>query len=142
MTDLGLLMKYIENPDTYSTMENISFIHYFLLHSNGEELAVIKILISASLFAFWTRRFIYPDQVTVLKYATFIYSFIWVLIGLLVLTGISGTLQYAAGIPIQLFDLSPLVTTMPISTLSVLISVVIGIPVFLVLIPKLNNIYS
>lgn len=139
VSDVGLLMKYYQNPKVYSLMEHVSFFHYFLLYKNGVEFALMKVLTSGVLLALWVCRFIYPSRVTVLGYATFVYSFAWVLIGATVLTGITGVLQYSSGLPIRILDLSPLVASMNFYSLLWLVLMIVALPLILMFLPKLHN---
>lgn len=139
ISDIGLIIKYYQKPKAYALMENISFVHYFFLHRNGYQFALTKSFFSALLLAMWLWRLIYPAKVYALGYATFLYSFVWVSIGVLVLTGVVGVLQYSAGLPVNLFDFSPLVLSMPFRSLSSLVLIVVGLPLVLLGLPRLHN---
>lgn len=82
---------------------------------------------------------IYPSKVVFLKYANFVYSLLWILIGLLVLSGIVGILQNSASLPINLYDFSLLVQSLTLLQLSKILSVVIILPLGLMVLPKLYN---
>ena len=120
-------------------MEKISFIHYFLLHENGYNFALFKSFFSALLLAMWVWKLIYPSKVYALGYATLLYSFLWISIGALVLTGVVGVQQYSAGLPVNIFDFSLLVSSIPLGSLSLLVLIVVGLPLALLGIPKLHN---
>lgn len=139
ISDLGMIIKYFQKPNAYALMENVSFIHYFLLHENGYSFALIKSFFSALLLAMWVRKLIYPTKVYALGYATSLYSFLWIFIGTLILTGVAGVLQYSAGLPVNIFDFSLLVSSIPFSSLSLLVLMVVGLPLTLLGIPKLHN---
>ncbi len=141
ISDIGMIIKYHQNPNSYSLMENISFIHYFFLHKNGYDFALIKSFFSALLLTMWIWRLIYPAKVYALGYATFLYSFAWTSIGALVLTGVVGVLQYSSGIPVNLFDFSPLVSSIPFGSLSSLVLIVVGLPLVLLGLPRLHNLW-
>ena len=139
ISDIGLIIKYHQEPNAYLMMEYISFIHYFVLHENGYEFALIKAFFSALLLAMWLWRLIYPAKVYMLGYAMLLYSFFWLSIGVLVLSGVTGVLQYSAGYPINLLDLSLLVNNVPFGLLAALVLFAVGSPLVLLSLPKLHN---
>ncbi len=139
ISDLGMIIKYYQNPNAYSLMDNISFIHYFLLHKNGHDFALFKSFFSTLLLAMWAWKLIYPSKVYALGYATLLYSLLWISIGALVLTGVVGVQQHSAGLPVNLFDFSLLVSSTTLTSLSLLVLIVIGPPLVLLGIPKLHN---
>lgn len=139
ITDIGLIIKYHQKPNVFSSFEHISFIHYFIFHSNGIEFSIFKTIFSVSLLSLWVWRSIHPNQVNLLGYATLIYSLLWTLIGALVLTGVSGILQLSAGLPINLLDLSLLTSSASRAQIASLLSVIILFPLALMTLPRLYN---
>ncbi|MBN8429361.1 hypothetical protein JF535_00725 [Microbulbifer salipaludis] len=141
VSDVGLLIKYAQKPEAYSLMENVSFVHYFILYKNGVEFALLKTIFSGLLMTFWIWRLIYPSRIEALKYATLVYSLLWVSIGGVVLTGISGVLQFSAGLTVKPFDMTPLVVSMNLKNLGVLVAISIALPMVLLFLPRLHNRY-
>ena len=139
ISDIRLVIKYHQEPNAFLMMENISFIHYFILHENGYELSLIKSFFSALLLIMWLFQLVCPAKVNILGYATHLYSFVWTSIGALVVSGVVGVLQYSAGYPINLFDFSLLVLSVPLGLLSTLVLIVVGLPLVLLSLPKLHN---
>lgn len=135
-SDIGLVIKYDQNPDAYSLLKDISFVHYFIFVTNGIQFALAKLLFSALLFVLWAWRAIYPAKVYLLAYITYLYSFTWILIGALVLTGIVGVLQYSAGLPLNLCDFTLLFISAPLGLIAL---VAIGLPLILLGLPRLHN---
>jgi hypothetical protein len=138
-TDIGMIMKYHQKPNAYSLMENISFIHFFLLHKNGYSFALIKLLFSVLLLMSWAWRVIHPTKIYLLSYATSLYSFFWLCVGALILSGMVGALQYSAGLPVNLFNPSLLVSSIPFGSLLLLVLMVVGLPLVMMGLPKLHN---
>ena len=136
MSDIGLVMKYNQNPGAYSLLKNISFVHYLIFVTNGIQFALAKLLFSVLLFVLWTWRAIYPAKVYFLAYITYLYSFAWFLISALVLTGIVGVLQHSAGLPLKLYDFTLLFISTPLGLLAL---VAIGLPLILLGLPGLHN---
>lgn len=134
-----MIIKYHREPDAYSLMENVSFIHYFLLHKNGYKFALIKSLFSALLLMSWAWRLIHPAKVYSLGYATLLYSFSWLCVGALVLTGVNGVLQYSAGLPVNPFDLSLLSLSISFGSFLLLVPIAVGLPLVLLGLLKLHN---
>ena len=141
ISDASMVIKYLKKPDSFMIMENISFIHWLLLHNLGYNFAILKLIFSTVMLVMWVCKFIYPTKAVTLAYVTSIYSFLWVFIGVLMLTGISGILQYSVNMPVELLNLSPLVTSIPIGKLIFLIASVILLPLLLLAVPKLHNRY-
>lgn len=139
ISDIGIIIKYLNKPNAYSLMEKIYFTHYFLLHKHGFIFALLKSFFSALLLTMWAWKLIYPSKVYALGYATLLYSFFWTFIGALVLTGVVGVQQYSAGIPVNVFDFSLLVSSIPFGSLSLLLLMAVGLPLALLGIPKLHN---
>ena len=139
VSDVGLLIKYVQKPDAYSLMENVSFVHYFILYEKGIEFALLKAIFSAVLMFFWMWKLIYPSRVEALKYATLTYSLVWVFIGVIVLTGVSGILQFSAGLTVKPFDMTPLLISMNLKSLGFLVAMSVVLPIVLLLLPRLHN---
>lgn len=141
ISDAGMLIKYLQKPNSFKIMENISFIHWLILHSLGYKFAILKLAFSVVMFVMWGWKFIRPTRAVTLEYFTYIYSLLWVCIGVLILTGISGILQYSVNIPIQLLNLSPLISSVPTNQFVFLILAIIFLPLLLLAVPKLHNRY-
>ena len=141
ISDVGILIKLYKKPESYALMEHISFIHFFLLYDQGVEFSVLKLFFSFSLLLSWLWIFIRPVKIIKLSYITYVYSFLWVFMGILVLTGVNALLQYSAGAPIKLWDLYALIISIKLETLMVLVIGVIVLPLSLMLIPRLHNRY-
>jgi len=139
LSDVSLVMKYYQKPNAYALMSHVSSIHYYFLHQIGLQFAYVKVAISLLLIISWSHKLIYPSKVVLLKYATFFYSLLWILIGVLVLSDIVGTLQYSTSLPIDLYDFSLLVQSLTLLQLSKILSVVIILPLGLMVLPKLYN---
>ena len=138
-TDVGLLMKHYQTPEAFALLEKVSSIHYLLLHKVGYLFASIKTLFSALLLIMWMRVLVYPAKAIALMYATTAYAVMWLLIGALILTGVVGVLQYSAGMPVNVVDLSLLVPTMPLRIRSWYMLMMVGIPSLLLVLPMLHN---
>ena len=137
--DVGLLMKYYSKPDAFSLMREISVVHAFFLYGLGTGFAWLKLLASLLMMACWARKLVRPKRVVALQYATLAYALLWALIGVMVLTGVIGTLQYAAGMDIALHDFSLLARSIgPVQLLSIVSGVVL-FPLALMALPMLYN---
>jgi hypothetical protein len=139
VSDIELIAKYYQKPGAYALMENVSFLHFLLLSEWGVQFAYAKVTLSLIMIFFWSSKVIYPTEVTILRYTTLVYALIWTIIGLLVLTGIVGILQYSAGLPIRLYDFSPLFASMGFANLTKLTFGIVGLPIVLIFIPVLHN---
>lgn len=137
--DIALLAKYYAAPDSFSLLSQVSTVHAFLLHTIGRQFAWLKLLASLFMIVCWGRKLVVPARARALKYATMAYALLWALIGLIVLTGVVGTLQYAAGVEIVLHDFSLLVRSMGQAQLACIVSGVVLFPLALIALPALYN---
>lgn len=138
-SDIAMISKLHKNPNTYSLMERVSFLHHFLLLENGFAFAATKLFSSFLILAMWGWRAIRPAEVGALGYATQFYSLAWLLIGALALTGVVGVLQFSTGLPVNVFDFSALTSATSFSTLLLLALIVTGLPLMLLYLPRLHN---
>lgn len=139
VTDIGLVVKYYQKPNAYALMSQVSSFHYIVLHKVGIQFAHAKVVVSLLLLVSWLWKFLYPSKMSLLKNMTVLYSLLWVLIGMLVLTGIVGVLQYSAGAPIELYNFSSLVKSTSFAQLfSIVLSAVI-LPMVLMFMPRIYN---
>jgi len=141
ISDIALLIKLQKNPNTYEILGRVSAIHLFLLHEYGYYFALLKALLSAALLALWGKNLINPTETYALQHATAAYGFLWGFIGLIIISGTTGLLQHSAGLPVELFDLSLLVSIIPFFSLLLLALGVIGPPLALMILPWLHNRY-
>ena len=139
VSDVGMVMKYYHKPNVYALMENISSLHYLILHKIGIQFAYAKVAISLFLLGAWSWRFLYPSRVLILKYATCIYSLLWVLIGILILSAIVGVLQYSVGLPIEPYNLSLLAYSLNSAELMKILSMTVALPLVLMALPRIYN---
>lgn len=139
VSDIALLMKYYHKPNAFYLMERISWLHALVLHEYGQWFALFKAGCSGMLFSFWLQRFINPSPVKGLGYATLFYAVIWMALGLLVLTGISGMLQHSSGGRVDLLNWYALYRGLGMADLLSMLVMLIAIPLLLLVVPRLHN---
>lgn len=133
--DLLFLEKYSTHPDRFASAHKLSFVHGYLLHTNGYYFALSKLLFSLFLLLVWASKIINPVKANWACHWTSAYSLFLILNGWLMLTGMVGVLQMAAGLPVNIFDFSIFVS-LPAPMLLILLLAVISLPLLLMLLPK------
>ncbi|MCY0965891.1 hypothetical protein [Parathalassolituus penaei] len=139
VSDIALLMKYLQKPNAFYLMDRISWIHDLILHEYGQWFALFKAVCSGMLFSLWLQRFINPSPVKGLGYATLFYALFWMTSGLLVMTGISGMLQQSSGYPVDLLSWHALYHGLGMTDLLSMLVMLIVIPLLLLVVPRLHN---
>ncbi|GGE57612.1 hypothetical protein GCM10007421_35320 [Halopseudomonas oceani] len=82
---------------------------------------------------------LWPERLGWLRYGTFIYAGFQLLVGVLVVTGINGSLQFAAGLPAALWDFSLLAAVGAWGVILYLGCVVVGEPLRLVVLAQRHH---
>ena len=138
ISDLLFLEKYSTQPDRFDSFHSFSFLHGYLLSTHGYYLAILKLLFSTTLLLVWVSKLIKPVKSSRICHWTSVYALFLMFNGLLMLTGLVGVLQVAAGLPVNIFDFSILVS-LPSLMLLILLLAVISLPILLMLLPRLYN---
>jgi hypothetical protein len=138
ISDLFFLEKYSTQPDRFDSFHNFSFLHGYLLSTHGYYLAILKLLFSTTLLLVWVSKLIKPVKSSWACHWTSIYALFLMFNGLLMLTGLVGVLQVAAGRPVNIFDFSILVS-LPTLTVLILLLAVISLPILLMILLRLYN---
>jgi hypothetical protein len=139
IADIGLISKYQQKPSAFELTEKVSFIHYAIFHVSGIYFAYVKAAISTLLLALWAWQFLFPSKLHIIKHLTATYSLVWSVIGVFVITGVVGVLQYSAGLHIKLYDFTPLIVGLGLRNAILLSLAVIWFPLALMFIPRLHN---
>lgn len=139
ISDIKLLLRCLQDPNTYSAMMGVSFVHYMILHEWSVQFAEFKLAMSGLLFAIWLWKLIKPFTAKWVVTLTSVYALLWASFGLLVLTGIVGLLQHVAEVPIRYFDFTLLVSGMGSRGVALLVAGSVVMPLLLLLLPTLDG---
>ena len=138
ISDLFFLEKYSTQPDRFDSFHEFSFLHGYLLSTHGFYLAILKLFFSTTLLLVWVNKLIKPVKSIRACNWTSAYALFLMLNGMLMLTGLIGVLQVAAGLPVNIFDFS-ILASLPALTVLILLLAVISLPVLLIVLPRLYN---
>lgn len=139
LSELSKLIDFFHAPAAFALLAHVSAVHEVVLHQYGFAFLLIKLLASLVMFACWCRVLLWPERFGWLRYGTFIYAGFQLLVGVLVVTGINGTLHYAAGLPVALWDFSLLAAAGAWGVILYLGCVVVGVPLLLVILARGNH---